>query len=78
VRRLQFIGLCLGLFRCCSVRKDSSTSFAILVASADQKKAEKHSAAFDGVDITIEYGDHSAALQNVVAALEEAKNYAGT
>ncbi|KAG8746386.1 hypothetical protein FRC10_005097 [Ceratobasidium sp. 414] len=59
------------------VRKDSSTSFAILVASADKKPAEKHSPAFDNVDITIEYGDHSAALQKVVAALEEAKKYAG-
>jgi len=58
------------------VRKDSSNSFAILVASADQKNPEKHSAAFDGVDITIEYGDHSAPLKSVVAALEEAKKYA--
>ncbi|QRV87699.1 dipeptidyl peptidase 3 [Ceratobasidium sp. AG-Ba] len=58
------------------VRKDSSTSFAILVASAEKKPTEKHSAAFDNVDINIEYGDHSAALQKVVAALEEAKKYA--
>lgn len=60
-----------------SVRKDSDTSFAILIASADEKKAEKHSEAFDKVDITIEYGDHSAALKKVVAALEEAKKYTG-
>ncbi|KAG9105042.1 hypothetical protein FRC06_000015 [Ceratobasidium sp. 370] len=59
------------------VRKDSSTSFAILVASADKKPAEKHSPAFDDVDITVEYGDHSAALQKVVTALEEAKKYTG-
>ncbi|KAG9119110.1 hypothetical protein FRC07_006039, partial [Ceratobasidium sp. 392] len=58
------------------VRKDSSTSFAILIASADKKPAEKHSPAFDNVDITIEYGDHSAALQKVVTALEEAKKHA--
>ncbi|KAG8696045.1 hypothetical protein FRC08_007402, partial [Ceratobasidium sp. 394] len=35
------------------VRKDSSTSFAILVASADKQPAEKHSPAFDDVDITV-------------------------
>lgn len=57
------------------VRKDSHTSFAILVASADEKKAEKHPEAFDKVNITIEYGDHSAALKKVVAALEEAKKH---
>jgi hypothetical protein len=60
-----------------SVRKDSDTSFVILVASADKKPAEKHIGAFDNTEITIEYGDHSEALQKVVAALSEAKKYAG-
>lgn len=64
-------------FKNLSVRKDSDASFAILVASADKKPTEKHAGAFDKVDIAIEYGDYSEALQKVNAALSEAKKYAG-
>ncbi|CAE7107469.1 unnamed protein product [Rhizoctonia solani] len=58
------------------VQKDSDTSFVILVASADKKQDEKHSKAFDNVDITIRYGDHSPALKKVVENLIEAKSHA--
>ncbi|CUA69436.1 dipeptidyl-peptidase 3 [Rhizoctonia solani] len=58
------------------VQKDSDTSFVILIASADEKPDEKHPKAFDNVDITVRYGDHSAALKKVVENLTEAKKYA--
>ncbi|EUC66484.1 dipeptidyl peptidase III [Rhizoctonia solani AG-3 Rhs1AP] len=57
------------------VQKDSDTSFIILIASADEKPDEKHPKAFDNVDITIRYGDHSSALKRVVERLTEAKKY---
>ena len=60
-----------------SVQKDSNTSFVILIASADEKQDEKHPKAFDNVDITVRYGDHSSALKKVVEKLTEAKKYAG-
>ncbi|CAE6429707.1 unnamed protein product [Rhizoctonia solani] len=58
------------------VLKESDTSFAILIASADERPDEKHPKAFDNVDITIRYGDYSSALKKVVDALTEAKKYA--
>ncbi|CAE6531590.1 unnamed protein product [Rhizoctonia solani] len=57
------------------VQKDSDTSFIILIASADEKPDEKHPKAFDNVDITVRYGDHSSALTKVVEKLTEAKKY---
>lgn len=58
------------------VLKESDTSFAILIASADERPDEKHPKAFDNVDIAIRYGDYSSALKKVVDALTEAKKYA--
>ncbi|KIK54670.1 hypothetical protein GYMLUDRAFT_48591 [Collybiopsis luxurians FD-317 M1] len=57
------------------VRKNGNKDFSLLVASAQSKPAAVHEIG-GKFKLTVEYGDHSAALKKVVASLEEAKKYA--
>ncbi|KIY70973.1 aflatoxin-detoxifizyme [Cylindrobasidium torrendii FP15055 ss-10] len=62
------------------VRKDGPGSFALLIASADTQgeplpQSFEVKAATGNITVSVERGDHSAALTKVVAALEEAKKY---
>ncbi|KAJ4481110.1 aflatoxin-detoxifizyme [Lentinula aciculospora] len=59
------------------VRKNGQKDFTLLVASVQSKPPAVHdiSATSGNFKLTVEYGDHAAALKKVVASLEEAKKY---
>ncbi|KAF9260465.1 aflatoxin-detoxifizyme [Marasmius fiardii PR-910] len=59
------------------VKKNGAGDFTLLVASAQNQAAATHELEVKStkIKLTIEYGDHAAALQKVVAALREAKKY---
>ncbi|KAL0570305.1 hypothetical protein V5O48_011656 [Marasmius crinis-equi] len=59
------------------VRKNGSGDFTLLVASVQSQAAATHNLEVRSakIKLTIEYGDHGAALEKTVAALQEAKKY---
>lgn len=59
------------------MRKDGPGAYALLVASADTQAPTAHDSKSSAADLNVqvEYGDHSAALTKVVAALQEARKY---
>ena len=72
------------LFVCYSIRKNSSKSFTLLVASASKippstpLNTENLEIPINGrpLQLTVEYGDFSEQLTAVIAALSQAKAYA--
>ncbi|KAF9074653.1 aflatoxin-detoxifizyme [Rhodocollybia butyracea] len=59
------------------VRKNGLNDFSLLVASAQTKPLVSHDIPVNAgkIKLTVEYGDHAAALKKVVDSLEEAKKY---
>ncbi|KAJ4464816.1 aflatoxin-detoxifizyme [Lentinula lateritia] len=59
------------------LRKNGQEDFTLLVASAQSKPSAVHyiSAKSGSFKLTVEYGDHAAALKKVVVSLKEAKKY---
>lgn len=55
------------------VRKNASNDFTLLVASVDPQPRTQHSikAVLADATLTLEYGDFSESMQQIVAALKE-------
>lgn len=60
------------------MRKNGQKDFTLLVASAQSKQSAVHyiSAKSGSFKLTVEYGDHAAALKKVVVSLQEVSGFA--